>query len=229
VRAVAVSEELAQRLLDAGWLGACHTIWNGVDTSVFTPTGGTDGWRQRLGINEDAFVVGHVARFDAIKRHEDMLAAARLLAASAPRIVVVFVGQGPRLPAIRQAADGLANLRFVASVADMPPLLRSLDAIALCSAHEGAPLSLLEGMACGLPVVATAVGGVPHLVGGDHGLAAGTLVPPHDPGALAAAMLRLHSDAALRSRLSARARARAEMFSFEREWQDYRRLYGSDA
>jgi glycosyltransferase involved in cell wall biosynthesis len=225
----AVSDELGARLREAGWTGRCETIWNGVDTRAFTPQGGTDGWRGRLGIGADAFVVGHVARFDAIKRHEDMLAAAQLLADRRPGVVVVLVGRGPLLAAMRGRAAGLVNLRFVESVIDMPPLLRSLDAIALCSSHEAAPLCLLEGMACGLPVVATAVGGVPHLVGTAADQAAGLLVPPHAPQALAAAMARLHDDHVLRARLAGAARARAEGFSFEEEWRQYQARYGNAA
>jgi len=220
----AVSEDLAALLVRAGWLGRCAVIPNGVDTDRFSPCGPTDHWRDRLGVGERDFLVGHVARFDPIKRHTDLLEAATWLAQARARIVLVLVGQGPLLNEMRSRAAGLPNVRFVAHVADMPPLLRSLDAMVLCSAHEGTPLALLEGMACGLPVVATAVGGVPHLLRD-----AGSLVPPRDPHELTRALAALAADPALRARLGNAARRRSLDFPFETEWAAYARLYAGEA
>lgn len=220
----AVSDDLAGLLTRAGWLGKCGVIRNGVDTDQYTPAGPTDGWRDRLGVGEGDFLVGHVARFDPIKRHVDLLEAAARLAEEEARIAFVLVGQGPLLDEIRCRAAGLGNIHFVAQVTDIPPLLRALDAIMLCSAHEATPLALLEGMACGRPVVVTAVGGVPDLLGG-----AGLLVPPRDPGELARALVTLAADPALRSRLAEAARRRSLDFPFEAEWAAYARLYAGEA
>ncbi|MBN9564083.1 MAG: glycosyltransferase family 4 protein [Alphaproteobacteria bacterium] len=222
--AAAVSDDLAGLLTRAGWLGKCGVIRNGVDIDHYTPAGPTDGWRDRLGVGGRDFLVGHIARFDPIKRHADLLEAAARLAEEGSPIVFVLVGQGPLLDEMRSRAAGLGNIRFVAQVTDMPPLLRSLDAMVLCSAHEATPLALLEGMACGVPVVATAVGGVPDLLGG-----AGLLVPPRDPHELARALATLAADPALRARLAKAARRRSLDFPFEAEWAAYARLYAGEA
>jgi glycosyltransferase involved in cell wall biosynthesis len=219
----AVSDDLAGLLTRAGWVGKCAVIPNGVETDRYTPSGATDRWRDRLGLDESDFLVGHVARFDPVKRHVDLLAAAECLSKAQPRIVFVLVGRGPLLNELRSRAAGLGNIRFVEQVSDMPPLLRSLDAMMLCSAHEGTPLALLEGMACGVPVVATAVGGVPYLLRD-----AGLLVPPRNSGELARALTLLATDPALRTRLAEAARRRSLDFSFEAEWAAYARLYAGE-
>ncbi len=223
---VAVSDDLAGLLVDAGWLGRCDVIRNGVETDRYAPTGPTGGWRDRLGLGEQDFLVGQIARFDPVKRHIDLLDAAERLDNEQARIVFVLVGQGPELDAMRTRAAALANVRFVPQVTDMPPLLRSLDAMVLCSDHEGTPLALLEGMACGLPVVATDVGGIPHLLqGGPDAPVAGLLVPPREPYELARALTTLATDPALRTRLAAAARRRSLDFGSESEWAAYARLY----
>jgi glycosyltransferase involved in cell wall biosynthesis len=88
---------------------------------------------------------------------------------------------------------------------DMPATYGRLDVLALTSQHEGTPLAVLEAMACGLPIVATNVGGVPELVCADE---SGVLVAPGDPAAVAAAVLALLDDPRRRSALSAAARSR---------------------
>ena len=226
---VAVAEELAGRLGRSGWVRDCRVIWNGVETDRYTPGEHSDCWRERLSVGPGDVLIGHVARFDPVKRHDDLLDAARRLQAGPSRIVLVLLGQGALLPAIREQARGLAGIRFVTQVSDMVPFLRSLDGFVLCSAHEAAPLALLEAMACGVPVVATEVGGVPHLLGADRPDGpAGILVPPRDPGRLATELARLACDAALRKELAAAARERALDFPFEAEWRAYRRLYERD-
>jgi L-malate glycosyltransferase len=222
----AVSDDLARLLVEAGWLRHCDVIRNGVETDRYSPAGPTGGWRDRLGVGARDFLVGHIARFDPVKRHVDLLDAAERLGTEQPRMVFVLVGQGSLLDEMRGRAAALGNVRFVPRVTDMPPLLRDLDAIVLCSAHEGTPLALLEGMACGVPVVATAVGGVPHLLCGDpRAPPAGLLVPPREPRELARALTTLATDAVLRTRLADAARRRSLDFRAEDEWAAYARLY----
>jgi len=226
-KATAVSDDLARRLVDAKWLFRCGVVWNGVDTDFYTPVGPTDGWRDRLHVSRGDFLIGHVGRFDPVKRHVDLLEVAARLHCVRPDVVFVLVGQGPLLEAMQNHAAHLPNIRFVRQVTDMPPLLRSLDGLVLCSAHEAAPLSLLEGMACGLPVVATAVGGIPHILRGDlGGEEAGLLVHPGDPDSLLKAILSVVVCSATRQRLSTAARRRALDFRLDTQWMAFKQLYG---
>lgn len=221
---VAVSPELAGRLLGTGWLGRCRTIANGVDGREFFPLPVRDGWRRDLGLCDDAILVGHVARFDPIKRHADLLDAAAILARDVPQVMFLLVGQGPLAPDIEARAAELPNIRILPQVTAMAPLLRSLDILTLCSAHEAAPLALLEAMACAVPIVATAVGGMPDMVGRGPD-AGGLLVPPLNPEALAGAIGKLATDAEARACLGAAALRRAEASSFDAEWAAYAALY----
>jgi glycosyltransferase involved in cell wall biosynthesis len=107
--------------------------------------------------------------------------------------------------------------------ADRSAIYRDADVAVLSSVSEGHPYALLEAMAAGVPVVATRVGGVPELVG-----EAGSLVPPRDPDALAAALLALLRDPELRAELGRNGRARVEeRFSIERMIAAYRTLYAA--
>ncbi|MGH7057045.1 MAG: glycosyltransferase, partial [Acetobacteraceae bacterium] len=199
----AVSDDLAGRLIRSGWLFRCGVIWNGIDTDLFAPAGPNGDWREKLDLVGGDFLVGHVGRFDPVKRHRDLLEAAARVQRVRPDITFVLIGQGELLEAVRGQGAELPNLRFVRNASDMPSLLRSLDALVLCSEDEACPLALLEGMASGLPIAATAVGGVPCILrGGATGTECGLLVPPRDPESLARAILQLAGDAGLRRNLA---------------------------
>jgi glycosyltransferase involved in cell wall biosynthesis len=99
-----------------------------------------------------------------------------------------------------------------------PETLRTGDAFVLPSLQEGMPLALLEAMAAGLPVIATSVGDVPQAV---HDGNTGLLVPPADPDALATALNRIITDAALRQRLGPAARTRALDYDWKKIWKKY--------
>jgi glycosyltransferase involved in cell wall biosynthesis len=140
---------------------------------------------------------------------KDPLTLVRALAALETRPEALLVGDGPDRSAVEQeiAARGLAGAVSVAGERrDVARLLADADVFVLSTRSEGAPMSILEAMAAGLPVVASAVGGVPELV--DDG-ETGLLVPPGDPTVLAAALDRLLADPDLRTRLGAAGRERA--------------------
>jgi glycosyltransferase involved in cell wall biosynthesis len=107
-------------------------------------------------------------------------------------------------------------------VEDPWPLLAEADIVAIPSRWEGFGLVAVEAMAAGVPVVASAVGGLVDVVGD-----AGILVPPEDPQALGAALQRLHEDAALRARLASRGRARARRWDIRETACAYEALYRS--
>jgi glycosyltransferase involved in cell wall biosynthesis len=124
----------------------------------------------------------------------------------------VIVGEGPDRGLLEREVDALGlagRVRLAGERRDVPDLLADADVFVLSSRSEGHPVAILEAMAAGLPVVASRVGGVPEQV--SHG-ETGLLVEPGDPDALAAALQLLATDPALRLRLGAAGRERAERF-----------------
>ena len=128
--------------------------------------------------------------------------------ASYPDTKVVLVGDGSLRPALTQraAALGLANIIFAGFQRDTRAYFRLFDIFVLPSLFEGLPVSVIQAMAAGCPVVATNVGGVPEVV--ENGVT-GLLVAPGRPDELSAALRRLIADPALRTLMSERGRERA--------------------
>lgn len=192
---ISVSGELHQWLLEVIGTSEAKTliINNGVDIDHYCP-----------GHREGAdFVIGTVGRLQDVKHHAGLIDAFIALQALRPaerqRLRLVIVGDGPLraqlAERVRQANIGNA-VTLTGARSDIADLLRGFSVFALSSLAEGTPVTLLEAMACGLPVVATAVGGIPALVqDGETGI----LVPPNDPGAMAAALARYIDDASLRA------------------------------
>ena len=141
-----------------------------------------------------------VGRLKAPKTFDTLLGA--LASLDQTTFSASIVGDGPDRPRLQRLAS--ASVRFLGERHDVPALLAGSDVFVLSSASEGLPLSVLEAMAAGLPVVASAVGGVPELVG-----ETALLVPPRDEAALAEAIALLLADESLRRRLGAAARERA--------------------
>lgn len=176
-------------------------IGNGIDTARFHP-------RPLPGAAGATFTIGTVGRLDPIKAQADLVAAFILLLqrnrAGTVRLKLVIVGEGPLQQALAAQIDAAGiedSVWMPGARQDMADIMRSLDVFVLPSLSEASPITLLEAMASGIPVVATSVGGVPDLVGTTRG----TLVAPSDPAALAAAMqgyidapslARRHADAA---------------------------------
>jgi glycosyltransferase involved in cell wall biosynthesis len=134
-----------------------------------------------------------------------------------PEVALVVAGEGPERAALEQTAlelglDGRVSFPGAVPRERVLRLFRAADASVLPSAWENFPHTVVEALAVGCPVIATAVGGVPEVVrDGENGL----LVAPRDPGALAAAIERFFADAELRARLGAAAPASVEVYSEE--------------
>lgn len=185
----------------------------GVDTERFQP-GGANGF-----MAETPLMVC-VARQVAVKNLGLLLDACSLLAKRGTKFRCVLVGDGPCRTQLEEKRARLGLGEFV----EMPGAMEQGEVLkwwrqatvgVLTSENEGMPVSLMEAAACGVPVAATAVGGVPELI--EDG-ATGVLVPSNDAGALAAALQRLLDEPDLRARLGTAARQRAEeKFSVHRQ------------
>ncbi|MBI1892853.1 MAG: glycosyltransferase family 4 protein [Candidatus Rokubacteria bacterium] len=182
--------------------------------------------RAELGLPPGAPLIGVVARLVPIKRHEQFLRAAALVRPRSPGCHFLIVGDGERGAELEKLArrEGLADcLHFLGWRRDLDRIYADLDVVALTSANEGSPVSLIEAMAAGCPVVATRVGGVPDLV--EEGVN-GLLVRPGDPAALADALVDLLEDPERRRRFGANGRKRVyPAYGAERLVADVDRLY----
>jgi glycosyltransferase involved in cell wall biosynthesis len=192
-----------------------RTICNGIDVQRFTYTGS-----QRDG---PAVLV---ARLSPEKDIDTLLRAAALAVAHDPAFRLEIAGDGPCREALRQTCAELGlqeQVRFLGQVRDVPGLLARAGMFVLSSISEGISLTLLEAMACGLPLVATRVGGNPEVIAEGE---TGFLVPPQNPPALADALLRLRRDPSLCMQLGQAGRRRVEArFDVRRMVEQYQELY----
>jgi sugar transferase (PEP-CTERM/EpsH1 system associated) len=212
-RYIPVSEDLRRWLDEVVHIPAAKTqfIRNGVDTERFAPGGAAAAdspW------SAADIVIGTVARVQDVKNHKALVDAFAQLRARrpdlAPRLKLTIVGDGPLLPAVHAQVAALDlddHVWLPGARADVKALLHTFSVFALPSLAEGTPVSMLEAMACALPVVASNVGGIPEVI--DEGVQ-GLLVPAGDVAALAAALERHAGDAALRTQHGRAGRARVE-------------------
>jgi glycosyltransferase involved in cell wall biosynthesis len=169
------------------------------------------------------FVVGHVgALVDSHKGQRQIIEVARSLQAGDPGLRFVLVGSGEDEPMLRALAAGLDNVLFAGQVSDVGSYLAAFDVFIYPSRHEGLGSVLLDAMQAGLPVVATAVGGIPEIIGpGVNGL----LCAVDDVEALAAAVETVRADRPLRERMAKDNRARARLYSPAQMATGYARIY----
>lgn len=182
--------------------------------------------RRELGVDDRRPLIGIVARLVPIKRHEDFIAAAARVAARIPEALCLVVGDGERraeLEALVRRHGLEERVRFLGWRRDLDRLYADLDVVVLTSANEGSPVSLIEAMAAGRAVVATAVGGVPDLV--EHGVS-GLLGPPGDPASTAEAIVTLLGDPERRRAMGEAGRKRVrDAYGVDRLLSDMERLY----
>jgi glycosyltransferase involved in cell wall biosynthesis len=174
----------------------------------------------------NAPVVGNIAALVPHKGQRHLIEAAHIVVQRLPDVRFVLLGEGE----LREQLERLVREYHLEKHVLLPGFrtdvlgcLKSFDLFVMSSVTEGLGTSLLDAMACGKPIVATTAGGMPEVVaGGETGL----LVPPRDDEALAAAIVRLLTDPALRARMGAAAEQRVrELFSAERMVQETLELY----
>jgi glycosyltransferase involved in cell wall biosynthesis len=184
--------------------------------------------RRYLGIPADRFAVGWIGRMTAVKRTDDVLVAFRRLRDSGIDACLCMVGDGPDRTQLERRAHELGVVRdtlFLGYQEDVAPYYAAFDALVLPSGNEGTPVSAIEALAAGRPVVATRVGGVPDVVrdGTD-----GFLVEVGATDDLADRLGRLARDPVLRERMGKEGRARVlPRYAVDRLVDDVDRLYRS--
>ena len=210
---VAVSEVVHTTLPDRA-RSRTETLIHGIDLAgVRAQRARRDAIRAELGLAPDEIVVGTVANFRAQKDYPNLLATARLLADREVPVRIVAVGQGPQEDETRalHASLGLGDRVILTGRRDdAVAVMGACDAFVMASNNEGLPVAIMEALALGLPVVSTAVGGIPEAITDDVD---GLLVPARDPERLAAAITRVVTDPALRARLAAGAAAAGDRYN----------------
>ena len=227
-RMVGVSDQTTRNLrrYERIPLRKLKTIPNGISGARYRVATDPAAKRRELGLRESGPVIGLAARLTEQKGVRYLLDAMPALVARFPDLTLVIAGIGVLEPELRAqaAASGVADhVRFVGVRRDMPELLQLFDVFCVPSIWEGLPMSVLESLAAGCPLVASAVGGVPSAI--EHGVS-GLLLPPRDPAALADAISTLLRDPALARRYAAAGRrVFDERFSAEAMTRQYERLY----
>lgn len=204
---VALSPEVRNSIADFYGIGEhkVPVIYNGVDLSRCIP-------KEHYGAKELRLI--HVGRFNEQKNHKGLLEAFRLLLAECPDCRLDLVGDGELRESMEAYAKELGILervRFLGSQSNVYPFLHEADIFLLPSKYEGMPMTIIEAMGTGLPVVASAVGGVPDmLIHGESGL-----LVSGEPEETARALIQLVCSEELREKLGTNARRESSRFSAE--------------
>lgn len=210
-RVVPVSDDVARRLMVAGLHPKrVHTVFNGIDLSPFGPRSPEvrRRARQAMGAGDDEVVAINVGRYVEQKAQHHIIDIAARLRTTLPELRYAVVGWGPREAELAQACRdaGVDDIvRLMGRRTDVPDLLDAADLYLSVSDWEGMPLSMIEAMAAGLPIVTTDVEGIGPLV--DR--ANGQRCPPGDVASLTEAVARLGRDEVLRLSLGEASRQRA--------------------
>lgn len=202
------------------------TILNGVDTDTFRPGGSAKLLEDELDIPAEIFKIGIVARLSGEKDHKTLLKAAEIVSKKGAEFRLILIGDGPLRKELEEFTESFGlgeKVCFAGQRGDVAELLGGLDVFTLSSITEGLSLTLLEAMACQVPVVATDVGGNSEAVGDGIG---GFIVPAQNPEAIAEKLLTLYEDKELRARMGAAGRERVcNRFSMEKTAKEYLELY----
>ncbi len=177
---------------------------------------------------DDAITLIHVSNFRPVKRVEDLVYSMCVLTKEVPTARLILVGDGPDRHMVERLIDKLdlrKNIRMMGYRNDIPEILRCADALVMSSETESAPLTILEAMSIGLPIIASKVGGIPEQVKDGHN---GFLVPVKRPGAIAEAAAKLNSDTELQTRMGENSRKMVlEKFTVDKVLDQYMKVYES--
>jgi len=205
--------------------GTQHVIRNGVDYSRFTIGPCSGKIRRQFNLNLSQPVIGTIGHLTSAKALDILINSMKIVTESIPEAALLIVGEGPQKQSLMDlaAANGLEKqIFFLGERKDVQKILNSINIFVLSSIREGLPVSLLEAMACGKPVVVTNVGGIPEVVEDGE---TGFIVNPSDSAALAGRIIKLLREPGAASEMGARARQRIlNHFSVERMSRSFEML-----
>ena len=236
-RVVANSEAVARICAERGVTAdRIEVIYSPVDVAAFDAVradAAGKAFRAAWSMDQDSFVVGLVGQVQDIKGHEDLVQAAPMVLEQVPKAHFVIAGAAftdtskAFLAQLQRTVDGLGlseKFDFLGFREDIPGVMKGLDLLVVPSRSEAFGRVVVEGLAAGLPVIGTRVGGIPEILeDGENGV----LVPHQLPEALAEAIVRLARDSNLRVTLAQRGPQSAQRFSVERHVAQVQTLYGS--
>jgi glycosyltransferase involved in cell wall biosynthesis len=211
---IAVSPAAHTMLKALGVEAPIEIIYNGIDLERFARAAPEP--RASLGLPPDAFVLMYVGRLGVEKNVDTLLEGYAITRRSVPQAILALVGDGPHTPRLRECVSqlGLADgVRFLGMHAydQIPSILGAADAFVTASITEGHPMTIIEALAAGQPVLAFDVSGIREtVIDGENGLLA-----PVNVQSLARNMMRVATDARLRARLSGGARRTATRYDIE--------------
>jgi glycosyltransferase involved in cell wall biosynthesis len=184
--------------------------------------------RKELGIQDSSPVVGVVARLVRVKGIDYFLRAVKEVSKHKPRVKFLIVGDGELRFELENLVRKLGieeNVLFLGFRRDLVKIYADLDLVVLSSLNEGLPVSIIEAMASGKPVIATDVGGVKNLIQNEIN---GILIPPEDVNSLAKAMVYLLENPGLRTKMGQISKEKAyPFFNYTRLIKDVNVLYGT--
>jgi glycosyltransferase involved in cell wall biosynthesis len=225
---VAVSDDVREFLVEQVGIPSnrIRVVRNGVPVNGQSSHERLSTLRERLGLDQNARVVGTVGSLYPVKGHKYLIDAAVHVVRRCPDVTFLIVGRGRLREELEAQASGLGvapYIRFLGHRDDVRDLLDVCDAFVLPSLSEGMPLALLEAMAAGVPTVATRVGGVGEVLeDGKSGL----LVPPGESHAVAESLVTLLEDRTLATEIGEFAReVVARRYSLEGMVQAYQEVY----
>jgi len=225
---IAVSDTVKQSIVET--IGPIQdkitVIYNGVDVNRYGKPVDRVGVRAQLGLEANTRLIAVVATLREPKGHRYLIAALASIVMRYPDLHALFIGDGDLREELQAQVEGLNlgdTIHFLGSRSDVPELLAASDLFVLPSLWEGLPMSLLEAMATGLPIVATQVSGTVQVMLPNE---TGILVPPGDTRELARAIDRLLSDPVQARVMGAAARRRVDTeFSARRQANEHLALY----
>lgn len=202
---IAISNGIKKVLMKNGINGKLiEVIHPGTDFSQFELKIDKNYLRRELGFSEGDYLVGIIAHLADHKGHKYLIEASQIIKNKTDKIKIIIVGEGPLKMELTRKVMKLNTgnvVFFLGFRKDIPQILNSLNLFVLSSYLEGLGSSILDAMACKLPVVATCTGGIPEAV--KDGIT-GILVPPRNPEALAEAILKLYSNRKLAEEMGER-------------------------